>query len=70
MKIYSSAFLLLIIIIEFNSKVLGSDNKIGQSASTAVATSKVSQFNDFLRQNWDIEFISKGFKLELVRFHI
>ena len=51
MKIYSSAFLLLIIIIEFNSKVSGSDNKSGQSASTAVATSKVSQFNDFLLGN-------------------
>ena len=51
MKMYSSAFLLLtiIIIIEFNSKVLGSDNKIGQSASTDVATSKVSQFNDLLK---------------------
>merc|ERR1719464_191090 len=42
MKIYSSAFLLSIIIIEFNSKVSGSDNKIDQSASTAVATSKTS----------------------------
>ena len=41
-----------VIIIDFNSKVSGSDNKIGQSASTAVATSKVSQFNDFLRQHW------------------
>ena len=43
--------LLLIIIIEFNSKVLGSDNKSGQSASTAVATSKVSQFNNFQGNN-------------------
>ena len=59
MKIYSSAFLLLIIIIEFNSKVLGSDNKSGQSASTAVATSKVR------RATLDMEFNFKGLQIKI-----